>query len=248
MKKKKSTPRRPPSPPRPGFTQPTTVRFLIEHRQKLDQMVAEHGGKYSLIDALVEALERGFRSSETENIATGVARPAAERPPAAKRLLLFTDLVDISQFTDDQSIYNAMDLHPLKTWATGADAQCHHVNPQLVSYSGRTIAEFRSGCWQELIHPEDRSRVVETYLRAFYAQQSFQNTYRMLRADGRYGLVWDCAVTRYWPDQRFVGHIGTLHEIAAPGSFLSTAEKNLPGFSPPQAPIPAVPSSAHSPR
>jgi PAS domain S-box-containing protein len=58
------------------------------------------------------------------------------------------------------------------------------VNHQILDYFGKTIEELHD--WQPLVHPDDRSRVVEGWLHSVETGEPFDVEHRVLAADGTY--------------------------------------------------------------
>jgi PAS domain S-box-containing protein len=57
-------------------------------------------------------------------------------------------------------------------------------NQQLMNFLGKTLDELQD--WSPLVHPDDRARVVPTWIRSFETGQPFEFEHRVLRADGTY--------------------------------------------------------------
>jgi len=68
--------------------------------------------------------------------------------------------------------------------ATGA---VEFVNHQVLSYFGKTLEELND--WSVLVHPDDRSRVVDLWTRSVATGEPFDAEHRVLRADGTYGWL-----------------------------------------------------------
>jgi PAS domain S-box-containing protein len=63
------------------------------------------------------------------------------------------------------------------------------VSPQVETVLGYTQEEWMgSDIWKEVLHPEDRARVVERCHAANRARETYRDEYRMIAKDGR--LVW----------------------------------------------------------
>jgi PAS domain S-box-containing protein len=61
------------------------------------------------------------------------------------------------------------------------------VNHQILDYFGKTIEELND--WGELVHPDDRARVIDLWTRSVATGQPFDADHRVLRADGTYGWL-----------------------------------------------------------
>jgi PAS domain S-box-containing protein len=58
------------------------------------------------------------------------------------------------------------------------------VSRHILDYFGKTLEELSA--WDELVHPEDRARVVATWTRSVETGEPFEAEHRVLRADGTY--------------------------------------------------------------
>jgi PAS domain S-box-containing protein len=65
-----------------------------------------------------------------------------------------------------------------------------YVSPQIEKLTGYTPEEYLANprTWRELIHPDDRKRVIESYERSRIHSEPFQAEYRLVARDGR--VVW----------------------------------------------------------
>jgi PAS domain S-box-containing protein len=80
---------------------------------------------------------------------------------------------------------------PSVTYTEALDSgKCLGVSPQVEQLLGYTQEEWMSnpGLWVDLLHPDDRDRVVESCALANRAKRPFRAEYRMLTRDGR--LIW----------------------------------------------------------
>lgn len=65
------------------------------------------------------------------------------------------------------------------------------VSPQIEAYLGVTVEEWinsDNSIWTDMIHPEDRERVLPVYLGAEEAREPYNLEYRMIARDGR--IIW----------------------------------------------------------
>ncbi len=98
-------------------------------------------------------------------------------------------------------------------WLTGPDQQCTYVNKPWLEFTGKTLEQEVSDDWLESVHPEDRTRAVDTFVAAFDARAPFTMEYRMRRADGEYRWLTDRGTPRYADDGEFLGFIGSCMDI-----------------------------------
>ena len=101
------------------------------------------------------------------------------------------------------------DTAPVMIWMSGADGLYSFFNKAWMIFTGNAIdAELGNG-WRKGIHPEDFSRCMQIYLKAFEAREKFTLDYRLKRADGVYRWVLDTGVPRFSADGYFGGFIGS---------------------------------------
>jgi PAS domain S-box-containing protein len=110
---------------------------------------------------------------------------------------------------------NMADTAPVMIWVTGADKLCTYVNQQWCDFTGRPMEQELGNGWAEGIHPDDRSRAMETYVNAFDRREPFSMEYRVRGADRKYYWVIDSATPRFSATGEFLGYIGTCMDITA---------------------------------
>jgi PAS domain S-box-containing protein len=120
------------------------------------------------------------------------------------------------------------DAAPVMIWTSGTDALCDYFNRRWLEFTGRAIeAELGNG-WTDLVHPEDHSRSVEAYFRAFEKREPFKIDYRLRRHDGEYRWILDTGTPRFSQgDGSFVGYVGSAFDITQH----KVAEQALSGLS-----------------
>ena len=92
---------------------------------------------------------------------------------------------------------------------SGTDKLCTYFNKSWLDFTGKTLeAELGNG-WSEGIHPEDRSRCLGTYARAFDGREEIRMEYRLRRHDGEYRWIVDIGGPRFNADGSFAGYIGS---------------------------------------
>jgi signal transduction histidine kinase len=67
--------------------------------------------------------------------------------------------------------------------------------------------------WRDLVHPEDRERMVTTYETALSGRQAYSCEYRIRRADGHYRWIYSTALPRFEADGAFLGYLGSSIDI-----------------------------------
>ena len=98
-------------------------------------------------------------------------------------------------------------------WLSGTDGQCTFFNKTWLDFTGRTLEEELGLGWLNNVHPDDRQRSMETYLKAFEVRENFEMEYRLLRFDDEYRWIVDLGKPRFTPNGSFAGYIGSCLDI-----------------------------------
>ncbi|MDQ6726335.1 MAG: PAS domain-containing protein [Actinomycetota bacterium] len=109
-----------------------------------------------------------------------------------------------------------VDSAPMLIWRSGVDARCTFLNSQLLRFLGWGAEEAMGEGWLEGVHPDDRVRCEETYLRAFERREPLEMEHRLRRADGEYRWV----LVRAQPvghGETFAGYVGGCLDITEKG-------------------------------
>lgn len=89
------------------------------------------------------------------------------------------------------------DSLPSFVWAGGRTAACTFVNRRWQEYTGRPAEDAYGDGWLDMIHPDDQSRCLSTYLVALERREPYEMEYRLRRFDGTYGWILDRASPVY---------------------------------------------------
>jgi PAS domain S-box-containing protein len=116
---------------------------------------------------------------------------------------------------------------PTMLWFAGSNARRTFFNTAWLNFRGRSLDQEAGDGWVQGVHPDDRTRCVETYLSAFNERKSFEMAYRLQGADSAFRWVVDKGSPWNGPDESFRGYAGataeraereTTHEFQARGS------------------------------
>lgn len=69
-------------------------------------------------------------------------------------------------------------------WESDKDGNCVWVSPKMVAILGRPPEDIYGQCWRSILHPDDRTRVVQEWQDSIGNQRSFTMSYRWIGGDG----------------------------------------------------------------
>ena len=78
---------------------------------------------------------------------------------------------------------------PALVWCGGAQGELEYLNQRAVEYFGYTAQELAGGRWIELVHPDHRDATVRRWMESATTGSSYEDIYRMRRADGQYRWI-----------------------------------------------------------
>jgi PAS domain S-box-containing protein len=102
---------------------------------------------------------------------------------------------------------------PILIWEADENKLCTYFNSRWLSFTGRTMEEELGTGWTEGVHPEDIDFCLRTFHSAFDRRQPFAMEYRLRKADGTYGLLYDQGSPKIDPEGNFSGYIGACTDI-----------------------------------
>jgi len=115
---------------------------------------------------------------------------------------------------ESESRFRTLAEHvPVIVWMTDEDNSCTYINRYWREYTGRDPEQDLGRQWIDAIHPEDRDRVVRDLVIASRSGQPYRTEYRIVRADGQYGWIFDQGVPFFHADGSYAGYVGTCSDI-----------------------------------
>src|ERR1700738_105484 len=87
---------------------------------------------------------------------------------------------------DGQDIRLVVDTIPTLAWSAGPDGSADFFNQRWVDYTGLSAQQALGWGWQVAIHPDDLSRILETYREALNSIKPFEVEGRFRRFDGEF--------------------------------------------------------------
>ncbi len=108
---------------------------------------------------------------------------------------------------------NVADSAPVGIWMTDTAGNGIFANRQFVEMSGLPRKRILGDGWVEVVHEQDRERVVELYRSARRDCRPVRIEFRLSQSDGAERWVISSGVPRIDPDGSFAGFIGSLVEV-----------------------------------
>ena len=105
------------------------------------------------------------------------------------------------------------DAAPVMIWMSDSSGRCIFFNDAWLRFRGRIAEHEQHDRWLEGVHPDDRTRCLETRRAAVSTHRPFRLEYRLQRADGEYRWVLDHGVPRTEAQGEFEGFIGSCVDI-----------------------------------
>jgi PAS domain S-box-containing protein len=78
------------------------------------------------------------------------------------------------------------DTMPQIFWVTQPDGYHEYFNKRWYDYTGKTVEQTSGEGWQKILHPDDVQRTIEVWQNSLRTGKTYDNEYRLLRADGEY--------------------------------------------------------------
>lgn len=101
---------------------------------------------------------------------------------------------------------------PVMIWMRDPENRITYFNRRWQKFVGRSEDKGKGDRWREAIHPDDRTRCLDRYAKAFTDHKRFELKYRLQQHDGEYRLILDVG-TPLAVDGRFTGFIGSCIDI-----------------------------------
>ena len=106
-----------------------------------------------------------------------------------------------------------IDTVPAIIWITGPDGQNQYLNKNWYKFTGQTVESAKDFGWLEAVHPDDRPKVEQNFLKANSKRQDFHDSFRLKNKRGEYRWVLDSGSPKYNSDGQYEGMIGTVVDV-----------------------------------
>ncbi|MBD3884990.1 response regulator [Phormidium tenue FACHB-886] len=102
---------------------------------------------------------------------------------------------------------------PQMVWTADAQGWVDYYSPCWFDYTGLTLAQTQGLGWQNIIHPDDRTRSIETWNQAAENGTSYDVEHRLRRADGSYHWHLTRALPMFDEQGQVIRWFGTCTDI-----------------------------------
>ena len=101
------------------------------------------------------------------------------------------------------------DTTPSLVWMCDVQGKITYLNERRLAFTGPDPNAGYGDTWIAYVHPDDQTKVLDTFLGALKNRQPFSQDYRLRRSDGTYRWMFDVASPRINGDGSFGGFIGS---------------------------------------
>lgn len=113
----------------------------------------------------------------------------------------------------EERFRNIADTAPVFIWISGPDMQNVFFNQSWLEFTGDTLHQALGQTQMEKVHPDEKQKVIQTFMEAFEHRQEFYIEHRLRRHDDVYRWIGMRCVPRFTPDGVFEGYIGSGMDI-----------------------------------
>lgn len=141
------------------------------------------------------------------------------RQPGTAAIIFHRDittekLAQLGSRTGDQEFQTLADSAPALIWMDAPGKGCTFLNKYWLTFTGVPIEEQLGTGWLKLVHPDDRSRVLEAFHSALVEKSDFEVEYRLWHKDGAYRSVRERGSPRLDLQNQVMGYIGTAWDLS----------------------------------
>ncbi|WP_435006387.1 PAS domain S-box protein [Tundrisphaera lichenicola] len=128
------------------------------------------------------------------------------------------DISDRKRLEEDLAISDAriraiVEKSPVMIWRADQSGSRDFFNETWLAFRGRSLSEEAQEGWQEGVHPEDLTRVLETFRLAFERREGYESVYRLQNREGRFCSVTDRGAPYHDTRGTFLGFLGSCLDI-----------------------------------
>ena len=103
---------------------------------------------------------------------------------------------------------------PSLIWRADVTGYHDYFNRSWLEFTGRSLDEQRGEGWIESVHPDDREKRRDVFVRALESREPFTVEYRLAHHDGGYRWVLDAGRPFQDLEGQYAGFIGSAQDIS----------------------------------
>jgi PAS domain S-box-containing protein len=112
----------------------------------------------------------------------------------ARWCVLLTDVDDRKRAEEallkrERELRLLVETIPALMWRGTPEGELDYLNERAVQYLGHTAEGLSGGRWLELVHPDHRDETIQRWLQSAATGSSYDDIYRLRRADGQYRWI-----------------------------------------------------------
>jgi PAS domain S-box-containing protein len=116
-------------------------------------------------------------------------------------------------------------LVPLVIWTTDEKGDCNFLSSNWEQLTGKSVQEGLTRLWFNFIHPDDRNKIITSWMSCFHALRPFEGKFRFLSASGMYIVAYANSRPIFDPAGEFTGYIGIIQDISVEEQIKYSLEK-----------------------
>jgi len=119
------------------------------------------------------------------------------------------------------------DSAPVTIWITDKNDKCTYINQNWLDFTGSSFKQCMNDGWLDYLHPEDKERTMQTFLKASKNREPYELEYKVRNKDGSFGWFLNRAHPMIDKDGDFAGFIGSVINITDQKEFARTLELKI---------------------
>jgi PAS domain S-box-containing protein len=115
--------------------------------------------------------------------------------------------------TSERQFRLLVETIPALVWRGTPEGDLDYLNQRAVEYLGHTAESLAGGRWLELVHPDHRDATLQRWLHSATTGSSYEDVYRLRRADGEYRWIQSVGEPFYGTDGRIAHWYGVVIDV-----------------------------------
>ena len=145
-------------------------------------------------------------------------RPLSDGGRYGGAVAIFSDITERNKadeaLRESEERFRIMaDGSPNPIWVTDTEGERIFTNRRYQEFFGVPPEPTKDGKWKLLLHLDDESTYVDSFMSALYERRSFSAEARVRRADGAWRWIESHAEPRYTRNGEFLGYVGMSSDI-----------------------------------